>query len=135
MQDRNKVFAKMSGNFLTEHLPDDWASWPDKKLKKFFSENAWHPFEHWNFEEVFDLIEHTTNDVMELLKPNPAQKWTHDFNFVFTVNTHQSDPDKISPEIIVDRFMETVQNMSREEIFERSECYNSFAEELDNENE
>lgn len=63
------------------------------------------------------------------------QKWTHDFNFVFTVNTHQSDPDKISPELIVNRFMDTVQNMSREEIFERSECYNSFADELGNEDE
>ena len=70
-------------------------------------------------------------DDLVLRQPNPTQKWTHDFNFVFTVNTHQSDPDKISPEIIADRFMDTVQNMSREEIFERSECYNSFAEELD----
>ena len=56
------------------------------------------------------------------------KKNTHDFSFVFSVNTHQSDPDKISPEIIVDRLLETVQNMSREEIFERSECYNSFSE-------
>ena len=33
---RDIVFARMSGNFLTEHLPDDWASWSDKKLQKFF---------------------------------------------------------------------------------------------------
>ena len=57
-------------------------------------------------------------------------KWTHDFNFVFTVNTHQSDPDKISPEIIIDRLLETIQNMDRQEMFERSECHNSFKEEL-----
>ena len=63
------------------------------------------------------------------------QKWTHDFNFVFTVNTHQSDPDKISPEKIANALLETIQNMDRQEIFERSECYNSFAEELDNEND
>ena len=130
MQDRNKVFAKMSGNFLTEHLPDDWASWPDKKLKKFFSENAWHQLEHWNFEEVFDLIEHTTNDVMELLKPNPAQKWTHDFNFVFSVTVDESDPNNISPELIAERLLETINNMDRGEMFERSECFNSFEEEI-----
>ena len=83
--------------------------------------------------EVNDLVLRQPNLTQN--QSNPTQKWTHDFSFVFTVNTHQSDPDKISPEIIVDRFMDTVQNMSREEIFERSECYNSFAEELDNEND
>tara|TARA_R100000315_G_C5164254_1_gene94636 strand:+ start:293 stop:511 length:219 start_codon:yes stop_codon:yes gene_type:complete len=65
---RDKVFARMSGNFLTEHLPDDWSSWSDEKLKKFFSDYTWHPFEHWAFEEVFDLIELATRDVMELLR-------------------------------------------------------------------
>ena len=55
--------------------------------------------------------------------------YTHDFNFVFTVNTDKADPEKIAPEIIVDRLLATIQNMDRQEIFERSECYNSFKEE------
>ena len=74
MQNRDKVFAKMSGNFLTERLPDDWDSWSDKKLKKFFSENSWQPFERWDFEEVFDLIDNATDDVMELLEDKLKEK-------------------------------------------------------------
>ena len=56
-------------------------------------------------------------------------RYTHDFNFVFTVQSDFLNPDFISPEIIVDRFLETVRNMDRQEIFERSECFNSFEEE------
>ena len=56
-------------------------------------------------------------------------RYTHDFNFVFTVQSDFLNPDFISPEIIVDRFLETVRNMDRQEIFERSECFNSFKEE------
>ena len=67
------------------------------------------------------------NDLV-LRQPNSTQKWTHDFNFVFTVNTHQSDPDEISPEKIANALLETIQNMDRQEMFERSECYNSFVE-------
>lgn len=65
---RDIVFARMSGNFLTEHLPDDWASWSDEKLQKFFSDYAWHPFEHWAFKDVFDLINIATYEVMKLLE-------------------------------------------------------------------
>ena len=65
---RDIVFARMSGNFLTEHLPDDWASWSDEKLHNFFSDYAWHPFEHWAFKDVFDLINIATYEVMKLLE-------------------------------------------------------------------
>ena len=57
------------------------------------------------------------------------KKWTHDFNFVFTVTVDESDPDDISPELIAERLLETIHNMSRREMFERSECFNSFEEE------
>lgn len=56
-------------------------------------------------------------------------RYTHDFNFVFSVQSDFLNPDFISPEIIVDRFLGTVRNMDRQEIFERSECFNSFEEE------
>mgnify|MGYP003117586456 CR=1 FL=1 len=89
-----------------------------------------------NFEELLDDDgEGSVFVKFTGVEPNPTQKWTHDFNFVFTVNTHQSDPDKISPEKIANALLETIQNMDRQEMFERSECYNSFAEELDNEND
>ena len=31
-----QIFARMSGHFLCQHLPDDWADWPEEKLDKFF---------------------------------------------------------------------------------------------------
>ena len=33
-----QIFARMSGHFLCQHLPDDWADWPEEKLDKFFEE-------------------------------------------------------------------------------------------------
>ena len=112
-------------SFMLIDEEDNILSHPDGRTMEFTIPN-------YDCSYLGDGVE--VNDLV-LRQSNPTQKWTHDFSFSFTVNTHQSDPDKISPEIIVDRFMDTVQNMSREEIFERSECYNSFAEELDNEND
>ena len=58
------------------------------------------------------------------------KKWTHDFNFVFSVTVDESDPDDIPEELIVERLLETIHNMSCREMFERSECFNSFEEEI-----
>ena len=46
--------------------------------------------------------------------------YVHDFDFVFTVPSFQSDPDKISPDEIVEQFKRTLSNMENSEIFERS---------------
>ena len=63
----NEIFARMSGHFLCEHLPDDWADWPEEKLDKFFEDNAWEPFEYTPVNDVYELIDNLTRDVMDLL--------------------------------------------------------------------
>lgn len=68
--DRKKVFATMSGNFLTEQLPSDWADWDDDTLQQFFEDNVWQPFENWDWQDVYDLIVMCTHDVMKLLEEN-----------------------------------------------------------------
>ena len=71
----NQIFARMSGHFLREHLPDDWADWPEEKLDKFFEDNAWEPFEYWPVNDVYGLIDNLTRDVMGLLgNPHFKQK-------------------------------------------------------------
>ena len=62
-----KIFARLSGHFLCQHLPDDWADWPDEKLDKFFEDNAWEPLEYWDVHDVYELIDSLTVDVMDLM--------------------------------------------------------------------
>jgi hypothetical protein len=62
-----QIFARMSGHFLCQHLPDDWADWPEEKLDKFFEDNAWEPLEYWPVNDVYELIDSLTRDVMNLM--------------------------------------------------------------------
>ena len=62
-----QIFARMSGHFLCQHLPDDWADWPEEKLDKFFEDNAWEPFEYWDVHDMYELIDCLTRDVMNLM--------------------------------------------------------------------
>jgi len=66
--DRDYVFHVMSGNFLTEHLPEDWAEWDDDKLQEFFEEHVWEPLEYWDWNDVYELIDICTRDVMHLIE-------------------------------------------------------------------
>ena len=66
--DRDYVFHVMSGNFLTEHLPKDWAEWDDDKLQEFFEEHVWEPLEYWDWHDVYELIDICTRDVMHLIE-------------------------------------------------------------------
>ena len=62
-----QIFARLSGHFLCQHLPDDWADWPEEKLDKFFEDNAWEPLEYWPVNDVYELIDCVTRDVMNLM--------------------------------------------------------------------
>jgi len=62
-----KIFARMSGHFLTSHLPEDWDTWNEEKLDQFFSDHAWEPLEYWGVNDVFELIDNLTIDVMTLM--------------------------------------------------------------------
>ena len=62
-----KIFARMSGHFLCQHLPDDWNDWPEEKLDKFFEDNVWEPLEYWDINDVYGMIDALTRDVMNLM--------------------------------------------------------------------
>jgi len=65
--EHTKIFARMSGNFLTKNLPDDWDTWEEEKIDQFFSDNVWEPLEYWNVNDVFELIDDLTINVMNLM--------------------------------------------------------------------
>ena len=66
-EEYTKIFARLSGHFLCQHLPDDWADWPEEKLDKFFEDNTWEPLEYWPVNDVYELIDSLTRDVMNLM--------------------------------------------------------------------
>lgn len=62
-----EIFARMSANFLATPLPSDWDTWNEEKLYNFLSDNHWEPFEYWNVNDVYELIDQLTIDVMNLM--------------------------------------------------------------------
>jgi hypothetical protein len=71
----SEVFAFMSGNFLTEHLPSDWAEWGEEKLQQFFEDNVWQPFEYHDWNDVYSYIDICTRDVIALLEGKVPEIW------------------------------------------------------------
>ena len=68
--------------------------------------------------ETFDTRREAEERLREMLGAKPV--YIHDFDFVFTVPSFQSDPDKVTPDEIVEQFKRTLANMEDWEIFERS---------------
>jgi len=66
--DRNKLFVEMSGNYLTNQLPDDWNTWEETKINDFLEENVWEPFEYFSTDDVWDLIENATNSAADFIE-------------------------------------------------------------------
>ena len=61
-----KIFAKVSGHFLTEELPDNWRDFDDEYLEEWFTECALDIHELWEWEEVYDRIDRIVVDIIEL---------------------------------------------------------------------
>ena len=66
--DRDEIFARMSGHYLTRFLPSEWVDWDDDQVEEFFIEHAWEPLENWPVNEVFSQISSVTDDVIRLLE-------------------------------------------------------------------
>ena len=64
-KDYEKLFAAISGHFLTEQLPDNWPDFDDEHLEKWFVECAVHTYEYWDWEKVYAKIAAITDTVME----------------------------------------------------------------------
>jgi hypothetical protein len=64
---RNELFQRLSGHFLSEHLPENWHEMSEKELSDFISENPWEPLEHLNADDIFGLIDVLTTDVEAII--------------------------------------------------------------------
>jgi len=52
-----KVVSIMSGNFLTEEIPSNWQGMEQDNLDKFILDHVSSPYENWDIEDVWTLIE------------------------------------------------------------------------------
>ncbi len=64
---RNKLFQRLSGHFLSEHLPKNWHDMSEKELDDFIEANAWEPLLYWTADEIFGLIDALTTDVESII--------------------------------------------------------------------
>ena len=63
-----KLFIRMSGHFLSVHLPDDFFTYEEEDQMQFIVDHAWQPFEYYQPEDVYDLIDNLTGDVTRLME-------------------------------------------------------------------
>lgn len=52
-----EILQLTSGNYLSENIPDNWMQMSDDEQSVFLEENAWEPFEYWEVDEVWSLID------------------------------------------------------------------------------
>lgn len=64
-----KLFAAISGHFLTQPLPNNWQDiLSDEELEEWFVECAVHTYEYWDWAQVYGKIAAITETVMETQK-------------------------------------------------------------------
>ena len=56
MTTEDEKIINMSGQFLTEQLPNNFQNWDDDELNNWVEEKAWQPFENWSGKELLDQI-------------------------------------------------------------------------------
>ena len=63
-----KLFIRLSGHFLAVHLEDDFFELEDDEQMEMISEYAWEPFEYHEPQDVYDLIDNLTYEVMNIIE-------------------------------------------------------------------
>ena len=63
-----KLFAAISGHFLTQQLPNNWGDFDDEYLEEWFVECGVHTYEYWEWTQVYAKIAAITETVLELMK-------------------------------------------------------------------
>ena len=61
-----------SGQFLTEHLPDDYDQWSNEKLDDFIDDHKWEPFEDYDPSFIWEQIEHLALSVRNYMEDSNA---------------------------------------------------------------
>jgi len=67
-QEYNKLFIRLSGHFLSEHVPDDFFTYDDEDQMTLIEDHVWAPFEYHSSEDVYDLIDSLVYDVQNILE-------------------------------------------------------------------
>ena len=67
-QQYNKLFIRLSGHFLSEHLPNDFFTYDEDDQMKIIEDHVWLPFEYFSGGDVYDLIDSLTYDVQNILE-------------------------------------------------------------------
>jgi hypothetical protein len=63
-----KLFIRLSGHFLSEHLPDDFFTYDEEDQMTLIEDHHWQPFEYHSPQDVYDLIDNLTYDVQNILE-------------------------------------------------------------------
>jgi len=67
MMNRIQLTQRLSGHFLSNHLPKNWNKLSDKELDKFIDENKWEPLERLSVHEINQVIVALTLDVEDII--------------------------------------------------------------------
>ncbi len=62
------IFQALSGNFLCEYIPDNWLDLTEEEQNQFVQEHAWQPIEYLDVDEIYELIQCATDNMVALLK-------------------------------------------------------------------
>ena len=61
-----KIFAKLSGHFLTQELPDNWRDFDEDYLEEWFTECVLDTYQYWEWDDVYDMIDRIVLDLIKL---------------------------------------------------------------------
>jgi len=67
-QQYNKLFIRLSGHFLSEHVPSDFFTYDDEDQMAIIEDHVWQPFEYHSAGDVYDLIDSLVYDVQKILE-------------------------------------------------------------------
>ena len=65
---RIELTQRLSGHFLSNHLPKNWHKLSDKELDKFINENKWEPLQYLSIQDLIQLIGCLVLDVEDIIK-------------------------------------------------------------------
>jgi hypothetical protein len=56
MWNREQLIAYAATHYLSHPLPPNWMHLSEDRLMEFVSDTAWQPFEHWEPNQIWELI-------------------------------------------------------------------------------
>ena len=63
-----ELMIAMSGNYMSEYLPEDYQEMDDKTLYDFISDHAWEPLQYNPPEQTYEYIENAVYTITKFLQ-------------------------------------------------------------------